>query len=120
MEDFITLIINFYDVEWYNSNGWEYLNIVKGLGFKFYVCQLCVNLIKTCYFSNIFYLGACNYIPKGVGIIMKHESVEVVVCSNLDVCEIASFLLNFFLVGMGRVRNPSHQRVAARKAEETL
>jgi len=51
---------------------------------------------------------------------MKHESVEVVVCSNLDVCEIASFLLNFFLVGMGRVRNPSHQRVAARKAEETL
>jgi len=32
-----------------------------------------------CYFSDIFYLGVQYYIPRGVGIIMKYELVELVV-----------------------------------------
>ena len=54
-----------------SSSGWEYFLIMKELRFEAYVCQLCVNLIA-CYLSDIFYLGVWYYIPRGVGIIMKH------------------------------------------------
>jgi len=31
-----------YDVESVSLSGWEYFDCVRGLGFKSYVCQLCV------------------------------------------------------------------------------
>jgi len=91
-----------------SSNGWEYLIMLKGLVFKFCLCQI------VCYFSDMFYRGAWYYIPRGVGIITKHVLIELVVhwidiamdvCSNLDECEMNSCffsILFFFMDGKGQ------------------
>jgi len=38
------MALNIVHVMWKStsSNGWEYFDYVKGLGFKSYVCHLCV------------------------------------------------------------------------------
>jgi len=38
----MTIKANFYNVESTSSNGWEYSFVLKGLGFKFGVCHLCI------------------------------------------------------------------------------
>ena len=97
------------------SSGWEYLVTSRGLGFKSYICHLCVIFICVL-FDNIIEHDEwyCNL--RIIGIIMKHELVELVVqflshfmvvCLNLGLRKIIFFLLKSFLARMWRARNPS-------------
>jgi len=42
-----------------NSSGWEYFDCVRGLGFKSYVCQLCV-VVLLFIFNNMYEYGIGN------------------------------------------------------------
>jgi len=66
------LNIDYWTLKSTSSNGWEYLFMLRGLGFKSYVCQLCVILIMY-YFNNIIERESDNII---IGIIMKSEWIE--------------------------------------------
>ena len=70
--------------------------MLRGLGFKSYVCHLCVIFIFVL-FDNIFEHDGWYYNPRILEIITKHEFVELivqllwdfmVVCLNLGPCKI--------------------------------